>query len=90
MGGPLWTKPEEDFFWEEIVPKSDKRLGYTKDQKSQIKSWEQLAVTMRKAMATKFEELGKEVPRKYTALTLGKRTIPSFSFSFIVFPFAAC
>lgn len=79
MGGPLWTEAEEDYFWETIVPNSDKKLGYTKAQKAQILSWEQLAEEMREAMRVKFEQLGKEVPRNYTALTLGKRLHPSFS-----------
>jgi len=71
MGGPLWTKPEEEYFWEYIIPNSDKKLGYDKNQKGQVKTWEELATDMRAAMMKKFEELGKPVPRKYTALTLG-------------------
>lgn len=85
MGGQLWTETEEDYFWEEIVPNSDKKLGYTRDQRSQVKTWEQLAADMRAAMATKFRKLGKEVPRKYTALTLGKPIIPSS-----ILPFSFC
>ena len=72
MGGPLWTKIEEDYFWGHIVPNSDKKLGYDKTQKGQVKTWEELAIDMQEAMEKKFGELGKPAPRKYTALTLGE------------------
>lgn len=76
MGGPLWTQPEEDFFWLHIVANSDKKIGYDKKtQAGTVKSWEELTTDMQQAMATKFAEMGLEVPRKYTALTLSKSTI---------------
>jgi len=72
----LWTQAEDDFFWTYVIPNSDKKIGYDRRTNAGgVKSWDELAREMRDAMATKFAELGQDVPRKYTALTLSKYTI---------------
>jgi hypothetical protein len=73
MGGPLWTAPEEEYFWTKVVPFSDKRIGHDmKTQKAEVKSWETLANEMLEAMKAERAKIGKEPLREYTALTLGK------------------
>lgn len=71
MGGPLWTAPEEDYFWTQVVPKSDKRLGYDhKIHKDEVESWDTLAREMLAAMRAFRAQTGEEPLRQYNGLML--------------------
>lgn len=73
MGGPLWTAPEEEYFWTKVIPFSDKRIGHDqKTQKAEVKTWETLAKEMLEAMTAERAKTGEKPLREYTALTLGK------------------
>lgn len=80
MGGPLWTASEEDYFWTEVVPFSDKKIGHNKKaQRGEVRSWDTLAREMRQAMTAERAKIGEKPLREYTALMLGK-SITSSSF----------
>ncbi|OIW30023.1 hypothetical protein CONLIGDRAFT_680814 [Coniochaeta ligniaria NRRL 30616] len=73
MGGPLWTAPEEDYFWTQVVPKSDKRLGYDhKIHKDEVESWDTLAREMLVAMRAFRAQTGEEPLRQYNGLMLSE------------------
>ncbi|KAB5547302.1 hypothetical protein GE09DRAFT_1130790 [Coniochaeta sp. 2T2.1] len=80
MGGALWTELEEQYFWNVVIPNSDKRIGHDmKTQRGQVKSWEILAEEMKAAMKEELRKQGKAPLRDYTALTLGKSLFPSIT-----------
>jgi hypothetical protein len=58
MGGKLWTAPEEECFWNYIIPHSDKRLGLDKYHNEEL-SWDLLAAMMQ-------QKMGNEAKRRYT------------------------
>ncbi|KAH8908620.1 hypothetical protein BR93DRAFT_492263 [Coniochaeta sp. PMI_546] len=73
MGGPLWTAPEEEYFWTKVIPFSDKRIGHDqKTQKAEVKTWETLAKEMLEAMTAERAKTGEKPLREYTALTLAE------------------
>lgn len=73
MGGKLWSPAEEVFFWKEVVPFSNKRVGPDKINNDQ-RSWRELAVMMQ-------EKMGDEALRDYTHIGLSKILIlPSLVF----------
>jgi hypothetical protein len=73
MGGAVWTKPEEEYFWTIVVPNSDKKIGYDKDNdKDQVKSWPELARQMRQHFTAERSKEGKEPLRGYSEQTLSK------------------
>lgn len=64
MGGKLWSYLEERFFWTEVVPRSDKRVGA--DRVNHVKmTWAQLAEMMQIRM-------GRDALRVYTCNSLCK------------------
>ncbi|KAM7198066.1 hypothetical protein V8F20_006311 [Naviculisporaceae sp. PSN 640] len=62
MGGKVWSKEEEDCFWNWIIPQSTKRLGVDRAN-GQPKSWEELRKIMKARM-------GDDARREYTDLGL--------------------
>lgn len=63
MGGKIWSKEEEDLYWNELIPHSPKRLGDDLDNEEQPWTW--VAKQMR-------ERMGKDARRKYTHLCVCK------------------
>ncbi|KAI0490427.1 hypothetical protein F4859DRAFT_520244 [Xylaria cf. heliscus] len=61
MGGRVWTKAEERYFWHVVVIQSPKRVGT--DLENEEKSWDQLATEMQDAM-------GDKARREYTGTML--------------------
>ncbi|KAK4104761.1 hypothetical protein N658DRAFT_188436 [Parathielavia hyrcaniae] len=59
MGGKVWSKKEEEYFWLELVPHSPKRLS--KHLENEEKSWDWVAEKMKGYM-------GNEARRDYTHL----------------------
>lgn len=59
MGGKTWSKKEERFFWEQIIPQSPKAVK----RPLRIADWEECAQIMQRAM-------GEDARRAYTKLML--------------------
>jgi hypothetical protein len=60
MGGKVWSREEEEYFWTILVPQSAKRLG-DDIKNNQEQSWEWISEQMAIGMAEKAR-------RKYTYL----------------------
>ncbi len=60
MGGKVWSKEEEEFFWTKLVPHSAKRLGDDLINNEE-QSWDWICEQMTEGM-------GDKARRKYTYL----------------------
>ncbi|KAK0635444.1 hypothetical protein B0T17DRAFT_42015 [Bombardia bombarda] len=63
MGGKVWSHEEEEVFWMDIIPKSNKRVGIDRLSDREVMGWPELAQYMVQVM-------GERARREYTALSL--------------------
>jgi hypothetical protein len=65
MGGKVWTKEEEKYFWLVVIPQSEKRQGVDA-VKGEPRDWKDLAEDMAQVFGP--------AARKYTGLMLCELT----------------